>query len=87
MDVFPKIVHGFQPLTIFTKTFILDVWLGSECVSDTSNWACDIAHWLETTTPSKRVLQQVRQTNFSANTLSNDRLANIANEHRKVVLV
>ena len=25
--------YGFQPLTISTKSSILDVWLGSECVN------------------------------------------------------
>ena len=27
---FPKIVNGFQPLTIFAKNFFLVIWLGSE---------------------------------------------------------
>ena len=30
MEFFAKIVHGFQPLIIFAKSCILDVWLGSE---------------------------------------------------------
>ena len=29
MELFTKIVNGFQPLIIFSKSFILDVWLGS----------------------------------------------------------
>ena len=31
--LFPKIVYGFQPLTIFAKSSILDVRLGSEYAS------------------------------------------------------
>ena len=31
MKLFGKIVNSFQPLTILSKSFILDVWLGSEC--------------------------------------------------------
>ena len=30
MDLFMKIIHGWEPFTIFAKTSILDVWLGSE---------------------------------------------------------
>ena len=30
---FAKIVLGFLPLTIFVKSSMLDVWLGSECTS------------------------------------------------------
>ena len=26
MELFAKIVNGFQPLTIFAKSFILNVW-------------------------------------------------------------
>ena len=37
MELFVKIVYGFQSLTIFAKTFILDVWLGTEHVSDEKN--------------------------------------------------
>ena len=33
MELFAVIVHGFQPLTIFARSFILDVWLGSEYAS------------------------------------------------------
>ena len=33
MEIFAKIVDGFQPLTILAKSSILDVWLGSEYVS------------------------------------------------------
>ena len=29
-----KIANGFQPCTIFPKSFILDVWKGSEYASD-----------------------------------------------------
>ena len=32
MKLFAKMVKGFQPLTIFTKSFILDVWQGPECI-------------------------------------------------------
>ena len=31
MELFAKIVNGFYPLTIFGKSFILDIWLGSVC--------------------------------------------------------
>ena len=34
VDLFAKIVNGFQLLTIFAKGFILDVQLGSEYVSN-----------------------------------------------------
>ena len=34
MKLFPEIVHGFQPLTVFAKSFILDVWGGSEHTSE-----------------------------------------------------
>ena len=33
MELFAKIVNGFQLSTIFTKKSILDVWLSSECAS------------------------------------------------------
>ena len=33
MELFGKIVNGFSPLTIFAKSYILDVWLGSENAS------------------------------------------------------
>ena len=33
MKVFANIVNVFKPLTIFAKTFILDVWQGSEHTS------------------------------------------------------
>ena len=33
MEHFAKIVNIFKPLTIFAKTTILDVWLGSVYVS------------------------------------------------------
>ena len=35
MERFAKIVNAFQPLTIFEKWSILDVWQGSEYASDT----------------------------------------------------
>ena len=31
MELLPKIVIGWKPLTIFAKSSVLDVWLGSEC--------------------------------------------------------
>ena len=31
MRRFAKIANGWKPLNIFTKSSILDVWLGSEC--------------------------------------------------------
>ena len=30
MELFAKLVKGWKPLTIFAKSFILDVWQGSE---------------------------------------------------------
>ena len=33
MELFAKIVNEFQPLTIFEKSSILDVWLGIERAS------------------------------------------------------
>ena len=33
MKLFVKLVNGFQPLTVFEKSFILDVWEGSEYAS------------------------------------------------------
>ena len=37
MGLFVKIVHGFKRLTIFIKSFILDVELGSKYCSADSN--------------------------------------------------
>ena len=37
MEIFVEIVNGFQPLIIFAKTSILDVWQGIEYASATSN--------------------------------------------------
>ena len=34
MERFAKIVNGFQPLPIFAKPSILEVWQGSEYTSD-----------------------------------------------------
>ena len=33
MELFGKILNDFQPLTIFTKIFILDVWKSPEYIS------------------------------------------------------
>ena len=33
MKLLPKIVNAFQPLNIFTKNFILDVWQGRDYAS------------------------------------------------------
>ena len=33
MKLLPKIVNVFEPLNIFTKNFILDVWRGSDYAS------------------------------------------------------
>ena len=30
--LFEKLVKGFQPLAIFTKSCILDVWQDTECI-------------------------------------------------------
>ena len=32
MELFAKIVGGFQPLSIFSRSFILDAWQGSTFV-------------------------------------------------------
>ena len=34
MELFSKVVHGFQPLPIFAKSFILDIQLSSEYTSE-----------------------------------------------------
>ena len=34
IEIFAKIVNGFQPLFIFTIRSILDVWIDSEYVSE-----------------------------------------------------
>ena len=34
---FTKIVNSFQPLTIFAKSFILDIQLGSDFTSETDD--------------------------------------------------
>ena len=33
IELFVEMVNGFEPLTIFVKSSILDVCLGSQCVS------------------------------------------------------
>ena len=33
MELFAKITNVFQPLSIFLKSSILDIWLGSEYAS------------------------------------------------------
>lgn len=33
VELFVEIVYGFQPLTIFAKESVLDVWLSSESAS------------------------------------------------------
>ena len=37
MNIFAKIVNGYKPFTIFVKGAILDVWQGSEYVTDSSS--------------------------------------------------
>ena len=34
IELFPKIINGWNLLTIFTKSFILDIWQGSEYTSE-----------------------------------------------------
>ena len=34
MELFAKIVNDFHSLTIFAKSYISDIWLGSECASE-----------------------------------------------------
>ena len=36
MELFAKIVNGLKPLTIFAKHFIVDVFMGSECASEST---------------------------------------------------
>ena len=44
-----KTVNGFQLLTIFAKTFILDASLGSECASDFCTFMLiELLDWKET---------------------------------------
>ena len=40
-ELFTKLVNHFQPLTISTKSFIEDVWQGSECAT------VDLAYYTE----------------------------------------
>ena len=37
MELFAKIVQGFQPFKIFAKNSILDIWLDSKCASGTAS--------------------------------------------------
>ena len=34
MEYFAKVVYGFQPLNIFDKNSIIDVWLGPKYASE-----------------------------------------------------
>ena len=38
MELFAKIVNDFQPLTIFAKSSVVDVWQGSLAIFTGSNW-------------------------------------------------
>ena len=38
MELLVKIESGFQPMTIFTKSSILEVWKGSEYASKCNRW-------------------------------------------------
>ena len=38
IELFVKIVSGWKLLTIFAKSFILDIWRGSEYASDPNEW-------------------------------------------------
>ena len=42
LEFFAKIVNDFQPLTIFTKSSISDIRLGSEYVSEKLQGFCKI---------------------------------------------
>ena len=42
MELFTKISNGFQPLTIFAKSLILDIWQGSEYASAAGNKTCKV---------------------------------------------
>ena len=37
MGIFVKIINSFQPLTIFPKSSILDIWQGSDNASNDTN--------------------------------------------------
>ena len=45
LSFFTKLVRGFQPLTIFAKTSVLEVRLGSEYASETSFEKLDEIPW------------------------------------------
>ena len=38
MDFSAEIVNDVQKLSIFAKTYILDVWLGFKCAFEQSSW-------------------------------------------------
>ena len=49
-----KIVNGFKPLIIFTKSSILDIWVDYECTSDNTAevlvlviWPCNVTFSLK----------------------------------------
>ena len=42
MELFTKISNGFQPLTIFAKSLILDIWQGSVYSSAAGNKTCKV---------------------------------------------
>ena len=54
-EVFVKIVYGFGPLAIFTKSCILDVWHGSEYVS------VNDAIWVQRTTKNGKLSKKQYQ--------------------------
>ena len=41
MKLSVKIINGFQQLTVFAKSFILDVWLGSEFTSASDDYSLE----------------------------------------------
>ena len=43
MELFAKIVKSEKPFTIFVKTCILDIWQGSEYVSELATKGTDVS--------------------------------------------
>ena len=55
LELFAKIVHGFQPLFFFAKSYILDVWLGSEHAS-----GCSLMFFLGVSQPQWFALSTIK---------------------------
>ena len=59
MERFSKMVNGWILLTFFAKNFILDVWLGSEHVSDYPGIFSIIVKWNYHAQPSKHLFNVI----------------------------